>query len=84
LRGGYSLPNTYKMSEGKTASRFLITDRPGANGDNSVSLAPDWPGGNGDNSVPEVDLGDILLAAGVQQTQGRVNATAYDYIIFQS
>jgi hypothetical protein len=67
-----------KMCEGTTAFRFLIiTDRPGANGDNSVSLAPDWPGGNGDNSVPEVDLGDILLAAGVQQTQGRVNATTY-------
>jgi hypothetical protein len=27
---GYSLNNTYKMSEGKTGSRILITDRPGA------------------------------------------------------
>jgi hypothetical protein len=40
-------------------------------------VIPDWPGGNGDNSVPKVDFGDILLATGVQQTQGRVNATAY-------
>jgi hypothetical protein len=56
------------------------------NGGYSVprTVLPDWPGCNGDNSVPKVDLGDILLAAGVQQTQGRVNATAYDYIIFQS
>jgi hypothetical protein len=68
------------------ATPFIIPNIPGGNGGYSVpgTVLPDWPGCNGDNSVPKVDLGDILLAAGVQQTQGRVNATAYDYINCQS
>jgi hypothetical protein len=65
---------------------FIIPYIPGGNDGYSVpgTVLPDWPGGNGDYSVPEVDLGDILLAACVQQTQGWVNATAYDYINCQS
>jgi hypothetical protein len=66
------------------ATLFIIPYIPGGDGGYSVpgTVLPDRPGGNGDNSVPEVDLCDILLAAGVQQTQGRVNATAYDYIYY--
>jgi hypothetical protein len=75
-----------KSIRGNCGYSLHNTNIPGGNGGYSVhrTVLPDWPGCNGDYSVPEVDLGDILLAAGVQQTQGRVYATAYDYIIFQS
>jgi hypothetical protein len=65
---------------------FIIPYILEGNGGYSVpgTVLPDWPGCNGDNSVPKVDLGDILLAARVQQTQGRVNAAAYNYTIFRA